>query len=529
MDLYRVMGKRFLCVTIMIEHVIQAFIAGGGSGGLIGAPIFLLLSKTGLPAARMQILESVAVSSWQLKPLIGILSDSLYIGGYNRMPYMIGSAILGIVSSLGLVSLYPVSPNIFALLLFFIFLPIATCDLLLEAGYVEKIRDEAKVRPTLHSFIRFVSGVCELASIAIVGILIKRNFPLQWLYLSPILPYAILALMIYANWGDEPVVYERERSLTNSLCCNICWTTEREDATTVYEFPFIGHDSIKIRENWRIFLLALIIGLISLSMSIIGLLELSTTILFAASLCASLTMIVCYFLLLDRPIAKILTFTVIQNMFSISLRAATFFFYTDPPEAYPAGPHFSKEFYVTIMGGIGILVSMFGVLLYTTFMYDWTYRRIFRVTSILFIITCIPNILLFTRWNVKVGIPDTVFVLGSEVVQVVVGQLNSMPYGVMMLALCPPPIAATLYAIMAGSNNLGGAFASYQGAFVLEQLSITPTGNLTGESKQFDNLWIASLISLCIQIIPLIFIHILIPDVKQTDNLIESEYHLTEE
>lgn len=523
MKLYDLLGFRFMCVAVMIELVLQAFVAGGGSGGLVGAPILLLLSTFNLPATRMQILETVATAPWQLKPLMGILSDSLYIGGYNKMPYMILTSLTGIISAVLVAAFYPITPLLFTTLLFFIFLQIATGDLLLEARYVEKTKNHAAARPTLYSFIRFCSGFCQLASILVVGLLIAYHVPLQWLYLSPVLPFFVVALMVYGNWVGESL-YNSERPLTN-LGLRCCYFTERSKddvlaLVTPKQIPVIGADTLKMKENWRIFLLALIIGGISVGTSVLGLFEMSTTYLFVASISSAFLMIGCFFALLDRGVAKILAFVVIQNMFSVSLRAATFFFYTDPVEAYPEGPHFSRQFYVTIMGGVGILLSVVGVFIYGTFMHEWTYRRIFMVTSLLFMVTCVPNILLFKRINLVWGIPDVAFVLGSEVVQVVVGELNSMPFGVIMLSLCPPGMEASLYAIMAGSSNLGNAFASYQGAFVLEMLDIKPSGNMSGETRQFDNLWIASLISLLIQVVPLFFIHLLIPDAKQTDDLL---------
>lgn len=538
MALWNLFGAKFMCIPILVEFILQAFIAGGGSGGLIGAPIFLLLSTFQISASRMQVLESIAISSWSLKPLIGIISDTLYIGGYNKIPYIILTSLGGILSSLILVTFYPLPPMVFAALLFFIFLPISTSDLLLEARYVEKTRGRADVRPTLQSFIQFCSGVCQLASIAVVGLLLFYHVPLQWLYLSPILPLTTLCVIVFANWiGDT--VYQEPRPLSN-LCGRFCWFRQYNkpiiilnddaaagalDATnslTYTDYSLIGLDTSKIKENWRVFLLGLLIGMISLCMSTIGLLELSTHYLCMASVFSGLVMIVSFFVLLERRVAKILTFMVLQNMFSISLRAATFFFYTNPIEAYPEGPHFTRQFYITVMGGFGIIISVFGILIYTTFMYNWTYRRMFFITSVLYIVTCVPNVFLFKRMNVGV-IPDTAFVLGSEVVQVIVGQLNSIPFAVMMLALCPPHIAATLYAIMAGSNNVGSTFSSFQGAFVLDQLNIKPTGNMTGESRQFDNLYIASIISIAIQVVPLFFINILIPDVKQTDDLLNHE------
>jgi hypothetical protein len=175
------------------------------------------------------------------------------------------------------------------------------------------------------------------------------------------------------------------------------------------------------------------------------------------------------------------------------------------------------------MGAVGIVLALIGVATYDTFMTRWSYRKVFAITGLFYIVTLLPNVLLFTRWNVAHGIPDTVFVLGAEVLQTIVGVWNNMPYGILMLSLCPSGMEASIYAILAGTNNLGSTFAAYQGAFVLDQLHIKPTGNMSGESHQFDNLWIATLINIALQIVPLCFIPFLIPDAKQTDTLLHED------
>ena len=71
-----------------------------------------------------------------------------------------------------------------------------------------------------------------------------------------------------------------------------------------------------------------------------------------------------------------------------------------------------------------------------------------------------------------------------------------------------------MYALLAGSSNLGGNLANYGGAFVLEALGVRPSG-AAGESSQFDNLWIASLLSSVLPCIPLLLLPLLIPDAKQ--------------
>lgn len=517
--LYHLLGFRFLAIVVLVEHILQAFLAGGGASGLIGTPIMLILSRSGLPATRIQIFETIAISAWQLKPLIGILSDTLYLGGYNKTPLIIFTSVVGVMSAALLVALYPLTPHLFTLLVFFIFLQIATSDLLLEARYVEKTIRSAESRPMLHSFIQFGSCFWQFLSIILMGVAIRYHMPLEWLYLTPITPFILLIVLLFCGWLGEKPRDDDEHEIVN-LLVRFCWYRERQYGSYSRDRPLLGLDVAKVREHWRIFALALLIGSISLMTSSLGLLELGTGYLFGASLGSAVVMIGAFFLLLDRQIAKIQTFVVIQNVFSISLRAATFFFYTDPVEAYPAGPHFSREFYVSVMGAVGIVLALVGVMTYATFMMHWSYRRVFAVTGIFYMLALLPNIALYRRWNIALGIPDIVFVLGAEVVQTIVGVWNNMPFGVLMLSLCPPGMEASIYAILAGTSNLGSAFAAYQGAFVLDMLHIKPTGNMSGEAEQFDNLWIASAINISMQIVPLCFIPFLLPDARQTDNLL---------
>lgn len=513
--LYHILGYRFLSVAILVEHILQAFVAGGGAGGLIGVPIVLLLSRSGLPATRIQILETVAISAWQLKPLIGILSDAIYLGGHNKSPYMIATCFMGIVSSVLIVGLYPVSPYHFTVLLFFVFLPIATTDLLLEARYVEKTACSAESRPTLYSFIQFGSCFWQLMALILMGVAIHFHLPLEWFYMAPILPLTLISLLLFRDWLGERPRQPADKDVLTNILGSFAWYRG--------DIPLFGIDTIKIRKNWRIFLLALLIGSISLLTSALGLLELSTSYLFGASLASASVMVCAFFLLLDRRVAKLLTFVVIQNVCSVSLRAATFFFYTDPIEAYPQGPHFSREFYVSVMGAVGILLALIGVVTYDVFMIRWSYRKVFLVTGVFYIVTLLPNILLYRRLNVSLGIPDTVFVLGADVLQTIVGVWNTMPYGILMLSLCQHGMEASTYAILAGTSNLCSAFSAYQGAFLLDKLHIKPSGNISGEGEQFDNLWIASTINILLQVVPLFFIPFLVPDALQTDDLLHEE------
>ena len=198
-------------------------------------------------------------------------------------------------------------------------------------------------------------------------------------------------------------------------------------------------------------------------------------------------------------------------MFSMSISSAEFFFMTDTAEQYPEGPHFSKSFYVIALGLTASVCSIIGSMSYVMFMQHWRYRTVFYFSNIVSILLGLLNVVFYKRLNRLVGIPDEVFVLGSEVLQVIVGTWNSAPITVAMASLCPKNIEAVMYALLAGSSNLGGSLSQYIGASLLAILGINPRG-APNESSQFENLWLASLITTLLPIVTLITIPILIPD-----------------
>merc|ERR1719356_2189817 len=94
-----------------------------------------------------------------------------------------------------------------------------------------------------------------------------------------------------------------------------------------------------------------------------------------------------------------------------------------------------------------------------------------------------------------------------------------MPGVVMTSQLCPKGMEATMYALLAGCHNLGNTISSSLGAMVLVWLGCSPSG-APGESKQFENLWLASVISMILPTATLLLIPWLIPNAKQTDKLL---------
>lgn len=625
--LFNLFGLKFMSFIIVIQHLLKGFTFGGGGSGLVGIPIlFLLRTFKELNSVHIQVLRAVAMTPWTLKSLIGVMSDCIYIAGYNKLPYICGTLLPAILSCVIIAMMWPLSHISYTILLFIIFLHMAVADLLTEGKYSEKIAMNPHKGPHLVNFVWMGIFAGQILAIIITGVLVSSLDPkdLHYIYLIPAFLIALSIYPTFGNWiGDSIDVRSsmdgdgggNESFRVKNLLCNHLWvelprsysTSHNEedyykqkssndcilckkyidndhdedlvskakvyiesfnDLSTIDEItinvyatyfkdtklitkecidahlrgshtlqkkedalvarmmiiPFIGLNKTKMVQNWKVFTLALLIGAISLISSALGISQIDPAFLCGASILFSLTIVGAFYLLVDRRIAKIQSFVLIQNMFSVSTEAAVFFFFTDTVEQYPDGPHFSTYFYITVMGLVGSICSLLGTWTYHTFMKDWTYRRVFICNNLLFMVVSLLNVVLYKRWN-RGWMPDYLFVLGAETFQNIVSIWTYMPMTIMISQLSPPGLESTMFAILAGSSNLGNSFAQYQGAFLLQILNITPNGS-PNEGVKFNNLWIASLISSLLPCIPLILVPFLIPNAHQTQNLLEDEEYL---
>jgi len=553
--LYGTLGGRFLALTVLIEFVLQGFVFGGGGAGLVGVPVLFLLRQTrGMTGPRMQTLKTVALLPWSLKPLLGVLSDIVALGGYAKLPYMLGTTALGALAAFAIALGWPLHPVLFVGALTLLFLQLAFCDLLLEAKYAERRAAEPALDHYIVSFVARGTMLGALASILVTGLLVDRLARLADIYYAPALALALTLVPLYCNWiGDAPLAHTRAARPLRNLCCGAGWFTPLAPAPEpgAAEFalddasasdsgcdcaaalvepepaaprdavatPLCGADTAKLAREWRTFVLALLIGAISLGVALMGLLDVPPLALMLCALGGALLMAAGFGALVHPVIAKVQCFVIAQNMFSVSLEGATFFFYTDDARAYPAGPHFSVLFYVTVMGVSGCLVGIAGTLLYDAIAAHWPYRRVFLVTNLACVVFALTNVAFFARLNVALGLPDWLFVLGADALQTLAGVWSAIPATTIMLGLCPPGLEATMYALLAGSANLGAALAQYQGVFLLEALGVRPSG-APGESAAFANLWIAALVAALLPLAPLALIPWLIPDAAPGDALV---------
>merc|ERR1740130_2176724 len=240
------------------------------------------------------------------------------------------------------------------------------------------------------------------------------------------------------------------------------------------------------------------------------------------ALAVGVVMLFSFSVLLSPTIAKFNAFSLIQTALSLQMGGAAFYFFTDTPEQYPEGPHFSEFFFNTVMGTAGAIFSLLGIYLYNRCLSHWSYRKLLMFTNLMFALLSCFDLLLFTRYNLKLGIPDEAFVLSSTCLGSVINQWKWMPGVVILSHLCPKGMEAIMYALLAGCHNLGNMVSASSGALLLQVLGCSPSG-AKNESKQFENLWIVSAITTVLPIIPIILLFWLIPDARQDESLMEEE------
>jgi hypothetical protein len=109
------------------------------------------------------------------------------------------------------------------------------------------------------------------------------------------------------------------------------------------------------------------------------------------------------------------------------------------------------------------------------------------------------------RWNLVVGLPDFLFVVGGDVISEVFHRFKSMPFLVLSAQLCPPDIEATFFSLLMSISNISNDTANLIGASLLKWKGIT--------TENFKGLDVLLLYKIIGTLVPLLFLW-LVPNVS---------------
>mmetsp|Transcript_73033 Transcript_73033/g.236238 ORF Transcript_73033/g.236238 Transcript_73033/m.236238 type:complete len:577 (-) Transcript_73033:34-1764(-) len=481
-------GHTLLVLLFVAQHLLKGFVSS-----FSGQAEPYVYRSYKVPAPQMQIYQGISMLPWAMKPIIGLVSDVVPVAGYNKAPYFVGTSIIGTLAYLAIGCL-PQGSLPVALLVVCCFvaqLQLSTVDLLSEAKYAEKLQAAPDHGPALLTYVWFGMQFGGLVAVLGSGPAIHYLGP-KAVFLMCAVPAAAAVVVVGLGYLEEQrrtpeeVQQVRQRFAEQREACALC----------------------------------LVIFLCSVALVITGLVFRSPTINFCVAMVAFLVVLVSFSVVLSPVIARFNAFALVQASLSLQVSGAAYFFYTDTPEQYPEGPHFSVEFFTSVLGIVGSVCSLIGIYSYQQYMKDWTYRGLLLMTNVVAALLSVTDVMVFLRLNRRWGLPDQLFVLGASALETIVGYWMWMP-GIMITSqLCPRDMEATMYALLAGCHNLGMAIASNCGALVLELLDCAPSG-AKGESAQFRNLWVASALSTLLPLGTLALLPWLIPAARQTDKILE--------
>ncbi|XP_068653620.1 probable folate-biopterin transporter 6 [Aristolochia californica] len=193
---------------------------------------------------------------------------------------------------------------------------------------------------------------------------------------------------------------------------------------------------------------------------------------------------------------------------SFSTHEGQFYWYTDPK----AGPAFSEAF-LGFIYAIGALASIAGILIYHKVLKDYPFRNLLFFAQLFYAVSGMLDLIFIFRWNLKLGIPDYVFVVMEESCSRIISKIRWMPMVILSSKLCPLGIEGTFFALLMCIDSLGSLTAKSSGGMVLHLFNVTRT--------DFTNLWLVVFIRNLLRIgtLGLVF---LVPKADQSHTLLPS-------
>jgi folate/biopterin transporter len=486
--LNRVFGYKLLWMLFCSQHLLKGFVMAYAS-----ASADFLFRSYSLQGPQLQVYKAIMTLPWALKPIIGVVSDTLPIMGYKKAPYILFVTALAIAGFL-YVSLSPDGAPLPSILCGLICgtLQSSVVDLLTEAKYSEKMRQHTEYGPDLVTFVWSGVALGGLLGTGTVGAILQYGGGPKTVYLVCAIAGSLVFLPTTFGYLEEEKLTVREAA---------------------------SHTARMVRRQPEIIFLAILMAVCVITMAICGIILQDVELNFILALSLGFVVIVAFGVTLRPLIATMTVFAFVQATTALSIEGATFYFFTDTKQQYPEGPNFTPFFYTTVMGLVGGVCGLIGLWSYNTYMKSWTYRSIYLIANLAVTTIHLLGLLLFTRTNVAWGISDKAFVLCGSVMQSLVSTWMLIPGVVMLAHLCPKGLEASMYALLAGNHNFGNAVAQYSGAFMLHQMGIAPKGAVN-ESAQFDPLWKAVTIAALLPLISLILLPICIPNKMQTEPIL---------
>lgn len=443
---------------------------------------YQLKDRLQLSPSASQFVFSVAFFPWSIKPLYGIISDCIPIGGKKRTPYLVISTVLSLVPWL-LLGLDSTSRSSSLYLMIFLTvqnLGSAMADVVIDAMIAEAVRlEKASFAGDLQSvswFAMAVGGVCG----SLLGGYALSNLKIETIFLLftvlPALQLLSCALVEESPANNEPLpeLLDSNEFEEKSLTSNDNYRDTSKSNTRRRKGQKKGKkgasngksetqkkQSKSLASQWFQSLKAATFGL--------GRAFKQPIIL--------------------RPMAWFF----IAHITVPNLSTVMFYYQTEVLQLDAAFLGTAR-----VVGWLGL---MFGTFIYNRYLQDMTLRKSLLFAHIGLSITILLDMVLVSRANVGYGVSDKTMVLFGSALGDAINQLKFMPFLILSGRLCPPGIEGTLFALFMSINNLGNTVGSFMGAGLASLLGIS--------SGSFENMFMGLAIQVFCTYIPVLFLFLI--------------------
>lgn len=454
---------------------------------------YLLKDKLKLSPSASQFVTSIAFFPWSIKPLYGILSDCIPIGGRKRIPYLIISTLLSLFPwlILGIDTSSRTSRVPLMILLTVQNLGSAMADVVIDAMIAEAVRFErASFAGDLQSMSWMAmafGGICG----SLIGGYTLNNIHIDKIFLLfSVLP-AIQLLscgLVEESSVSEKVLSEYSSSNEDSHLIN---GKDIQEDNPRNQNKVSGKKSgkntrrrkrgkksskqgpVTSRESQAPLVQGFIMGkwldsLKNATFSLLGAFR-------------------------QPIILRPMTWFFLAHVTVPNLSTIMFYYQTEVLKL--------EASFLGTTRVIGWLGLMLGTFVYNRYLKKMKLRRILLYAQIGLSILSLLDGVLVSRSNLSLGISDKVMVIFGSALSDGINQFKFMPFLILSGQLCPPGIEGTLFALFMSINNLGSTVSSFVGAGLASVLNIS--------SGSFDNLLVGIIIQVLCTFIPVAFLFLI--------------------
>ena len=411
----------------------------GGGGGLLRMALLPLFKvNAGVNSEMFQAYTILVMAPWALKPIFG-LSDRFPMCGSSRGSYIAVASIIGtsavLVFALNAEKASTI-PTQLALLAMLANAQIALTDLLAEGKYAQLMRDTPESGSTLVSFVWGLAFVAQLLVAGVAGPVADDGN-------ARLLLYAAVPLMAQA-----------------SVPALSGWTLETPGTSGAGPKPWM-------------YTMVVVMVLSTVAVTLAAMLG-SSTAKCAVAACIILVVIGSSWTVMPSAIRKPAIYSFVAMVAQLQFTGPLDYFYTADHSCVENGPQFTMTFYLTTASIAAAFCGAFGVGFFEAVMGSWTFRNLFRFTTVLMCMVASVDVAIVTRTNLAIGISDrTAYLGGNACFGSVIIMMHTIPMAVLTSKMCPSGAESLVYAIVAGMQNLGFSISGLAGSGVAETFNVT--------------------------------------------------------